>query len=104
MDDVFLETGQVWGLTDSRILVIILCVETIMDEEIVHVGVFNCEDDEHPLHMPFSIQAFKDSIDTLITTQEEFVFPAGGYNYWKKEFMAKKAGVYDICVGEVLKL
>ena len=104
MDDMFLETGQVWQIIEGRTQVIILCIETIQSEEIVHVGLFNPMDGELPLHMPFSIRAFKVSVDTLISTQDEFVFPASGYNYWKKEFLAKKAGVYDICIDDVLEL
>ena len=113
MNDKILETGQVWQTIEAQNKVIILFIETILGNEIVHIGSFDKADKagkadkadkELPMHMPFSTQAFKNSVDVLVSTEEEFIFPAYGYNYWKNEFLAKKAGVYSIDIDDVLKL
>lgn len=104
MNDKILETGQVWQTIEAQNKVILLFIETILGNEIVHIGSFDKADKELPMHMPFSTQAFKNSVDVLVSTEEEFIFPAYGYNYWKNEFLAKKAGVYSIDIDDVLKL
>ena len=99
-----LEVGQIWLTKSAKHQVLILCIETLQDKEIIHISIVNSENDDLPLHMPFSKSAFEKSVDVLFSSEEEFTFPAYGYNYWKKEFFVQKAGIYGIKIDEALAL
>lgn len=103
----FFKAGQLWGYKnrvgeeDSRLL--ILRVETIDDQNIVHVTVIGGNTD-NPVHMPFSEEAIRQSVTNLCKEMCSVPDYKEGYSYWKQQYEQGEAGIYKITVGEALEL
>ncbi|HEX8256792.1 MAG TPA: hypothetical protein VF589_04100 [Allosphingosinicella sp.] len=79
-------------------------IETLGDEEIVHVSILDSAGEVEVGHMPFARPAFLRSADQLLATVapgDEF---RQGYAYWRAEFEKGAAGIYAIDVCEALSL
>ena len=98
-------SGQIWSYKDSLNdrKIIILKVEYINREKIIHVGIKNGQN-YSPSHMPFSEGSIDASVDELISDNELIPNYKEGYNYWKNLYVKEEAGIYSITVHEALAL
>lgn len=101
------KSGQLWKYKcragEERSKLLILFVETINEQNIVHVTIAGgCAD--NPMHMPFSEEAIRDSVMGLCKDGCPIPDYDEGYLYWKQQYDKGEAGVYKIPVAEALDL
>jgi len=101
-----LRIGQLWTFSQSNqeIFLLILRMETIKKEEIVHISIISKDGGVIIEHIPFSKHAIEKSILKLVENKEVNEQYLDGYNYWKTEYNNNKAGIYSTKVDEVLNL
>lgn len=99
--------GQLWSYDAprnyERSRLLILKVEVLNQEEIVHVTVTG-DGINAPAHMPFSTHAVRRSVVDLVESSWPLPDFSEGYALCRAAFEAGKAGVYGITVGEALQL
>ena len=96
--------GQVWSLKGCSSRAAVHAIETLGNEDIVHVSILDSDGDVRVGHMPFARLAFVNSADQIVATvapEDDF---REGYAYWRAEFDKGAAGVYAIDVCEALDL
>lgn len=99
-----LSTGQVWSLRGCSSKAAVHAIETLGNEDIVHVSILDSGGEVRVGHMPFARLAFLNSADQIVATgapKDDF---REGYAHWRAEFEKGGAGVYAIGVCEALGL
>jgi hypothetical protein len=99
-----LGTGQVWSLRGCSSRAAVHALETLGDEDIVHVSILDSGGEVRVGHMPFARLAFLNSADQIVATVAPETEFREGYAYWRAEFEKGAAGVYAIDVCEALSL
>jgi len=101
------EVGQLWACgsksSNKQHEALVINVEKIDSESIIGVAIVN-DDTEHSPFMPFSYEAFSDSIVELRRSNLDISDFVAGYLYWKKLYIEGEAGVYTITVDNVMNL
>jgi hypothetical protein len=99
-----LGTGQVWSLKGCSCRAAVHAIETLGNEDVVHVSILDSGGEVRVGRMPFARLAFLNSADQIVATvipESEF---REGYAYWRAEFEKGAAGVYAMDVCEALSL
>jgi hypothetical protein len=99
-----LGTGQVWSLRGCSSRAAVHALETLGDEDIVHVSILDSGGEVRVGHMPFARLAFLNSADQIVATVAPETEFREGYAYWRAELEKGAAGVYAIDVCEALSL
>ena len=99
-----LSTGQVWSIRGCSSRAAVHAIETVRDEDIVHVSILDGDGEVQVGHMPFARLPFLRSADQVVATVSPVDQFREGYAYWRAEFEKGAAGVYAIGVCEALGL
>ncbi len=101
--------GQVWQYdtrpSEEKSILIILSIDDEEDHTIIHVRLDNINFVNNGCiqHLPFSDDAIMNSVTAFIKHLDAVPDFKAGYDQWKQEFEAGKAGYWKIPVKEAIE-
>ena len=103
-----IDSGQIWSIKNSdkiqRCRAVVLFRENISEERIVHIVLVDEFGSPVITHLPFSRDAFEDSVDSLIEMVSGTCSFEEGYSYWKGEYEAGRSGIFGSEISECIVL
>lgn len=98
------EAGQIWRLKEADKInncdAVVLLVETLNAEEIVHIALIDRSGKLAVGHMPFARPAFIASIERLVGYANSLIDYEEGYNIWRSAYDAGDAGIFGVQVSD----
>ncbi|WP_428678767.1 hypothetical protein [Sphingopyxis sp.] len=102
--DFDVEAGQIWLVKHAEKIgnckAVVLLVETIGGDCIVHIALIDEYGEAVVEHMPFSKATFCNSVTELLGKSSATYDLRSGYNYWCEEYERGAAGIFGTEISE----
>ena len=102
--DFDIEAGQIWFVKQAEKIkhckAVVLLIETIGRDDIVHIALIDEYGEAIVEHMPFGKDAFCSSVSDLSGRPAATYDFKSGYDYWRKEYERGEAGIFGVEIAE----